>query len=167
MNRLDRHRLRWMDVVYEPGEIKVVAFDAEGREAETQIIRTAGKPHHLELVTDRTQLTATPVDTEGRATDTPDLAFVTVRVVDKDGNLCPDADPQLFFEVNGAGRFNSCCNGDATSTEVFVKPTMRAIFMVNWSWWWKLRRKLEQPPLTVSGKGLRKGSVQLHIDSKK
>ena len=166
MNRLDRHRLRWMDVVYEPGEIKVVAFDAEGREAETQIIRTAGKPHHLELVTDRTQLTATPVDTEGRATDTPDLAFVTVRVVDKDGNLCPDADPQLFFEVNGAGRFNSCCNGDATSTEVFVKPTMRAfhgelVVVV------EATKKAGTATLTVSGKGLRKGSVQLHIDSKK
>lgn len=78
----------------------------------------------------------------------------------------PDADPQLFFEVNGAGRFNSCCNGDATSTEVFVKPTMRAfhgelVVVV------EATKKAGTATLTVSGKGLRKGSVQLHIDSKK
>jgi len=65
------------------------------------------------------------------------MAFVTVRVVDKDGNLCPDADTQLKFAVSGkpavkgdkgqyVARFNSCCNGDATSLEVFTAPTMKA-----------------------------------------
>ena len=166
MNRLDRHRLRWMDVAYEPGEVKVVAYDAEGREAETKIIRTAGKPHHLELIADRTQLSATPVNAEGYATDTPDLAFVTVRVVDKDGNLCPDADTQLSFDVSGAARFNSCCNGDATSTEVFVAPTMKAfhgevVVVV------EATKNKGIATLTVSGKGLRKGNIQLSIESKK
>ena len=67
------------------------------------------------------------MDSEGNALDTPDMAFVTVRVVDKDGNLCPDAANQLSFTVKGdAARFNSCCNGDATSLEVFTKPTMKA-----------------------------------------
>ena len=59
-----------------------------------------------------------------------------------------------------------CCNGDATSTEVFVKPTMRAfhgelVVVV------EATKKAGTATLTVSGKGLRKGSVQLHIDSKK
>jgi len=50
---------------------------------------------------------------------------VTVSVVDKDGNLCPDAANQLTFSVSGSAKFNSACNGDATSTEVFTKPTMK------------------------------------------
>ena len=49
-----RYRLMWMDVPYEPGEVKVVAYDASGKPAEEKVIRTAGKPHHLELVADRT-----------------------------------------------------------------------------------------------------------------
>ena len=125
-NRLNRYRLRWMDVKYEPGEIKVVAYNAKGKKAAEQVVRTAGKPHHLELVADRSELTATPM-ADGQAQDTPDLAFVTVRVVDKDGNLCPDADNEISFTVKGkSARFNSCCNGDATSTEVFTQPRMRA-----------------------------------------
>ena len=126
-NRLNRYRLRWMDTRYEAGEVRVVVYDAAGNKAAEKVVRTAGKPHHLELVADRTLLNALPTDSEGRRTDTPDLAFVTVRVVDKDGNLCPDAANQLAFNVKGkAARFNSCCNGDATSTEVFTKPTMKA-----------------------------------------
>ena len=126
-NRLNRYRLRWMDTKYEPGEIRVVAYDENGRKAAEKVIKTAGKPHHLELVGDRLRLDKTPVDANGNAMDTPDLSFVTVRIVDKDGNLCPDADNQLSFKVSGAAaKFNSCCNGDATSLEVFKNPTMKA-----------------------------------------
>ena len=71
----------WMDVPYEPGEVKVVAYDASGKPAEEKVVRTSGKPHHLEVIADRDQLTA----------DGKDLAYITVRVVDKDGNLCPRA----------------------------------------------------------------------------
>ena len=53
-----RYRLMWMDVPYEPGEVKVVAYDVSGNPAEEKVIRTAGKPHHLELVADRTRLSA-------------------------------------------------------------------------------------------------------------
>ena len=146
-NRLDRYRLRWMDVRYEPGELKVVAYDKDGNVAATEVVRTAGKPHHIELVQSDVlqaqagtwQLRATPVDMNDQLMDTPELAFVTVRVVDKDGNVCPMADNQLQFKVTGrpargiraakgqyVAAFNSCCNGDATSTEVFTDPTMKA-----------------------------------------
>ena len=119
-SRLDRYRLRWNEVVYELGEIKVVAFDAAGRPAAERTVRTAGAPHHLELAADRTQLMALSPD------DTPDLAFVTVRVVDGNGDLCPDADLRLNFSAEGAVRFKAACNGDATSLEPFVNPTMKA-----------------------------------------
>ena len=124
-NRLDRYRLRWMNVKYEPGEIKVVAYDVNGNKADEKIIKTAGKPHHLDLEADRNSINATPM-LNGEPQDSPDLSFVTVSVVDKDGNLCPDAANQLSFSVSGAAKFNSACNGDATSIETFSSPTMKA-----------------------------------------
>ena len=119
-SRLDRYRLRWRNVVYSPGALKVVAYDAAGRPAAEKVVRTAGKPHHLEIAADRTQLAALSPDC------TPDLAFVTVKIVDERGNLCPDADLRLNFSTDGAVRFKAACNGDATSLEPFVKPTMKA-----------------------------------------
>jgi len=114
-SRLDRYRLRWNNVKYQPGEIKVVAYDADGRKAEEKIVRTAGKVAALKLETDRREIAA----------DGDDLAFITVTMVDKDGNVVPDADQQLAFEVSGAGTFKAVCNGDATSLESFAQPTMR------------------------------------------
>ncbi len=119
-SRLDRYRLRWNEVVYEPGELKVVAYDAAGKAVAEKRIRTAGAPHHLEVTSDRNRLA--PMS----AADTPDLAFVTVRIVDKDGNLCPDADCRVTFSASGSIGFKAVCNGDATSLESFVKPTMKA-----------------------------------------
>ena len=111
-----RYRLMWMDVKYEPGTIKVVALDDNGTPVAEKEIHTAGEPHHLELQADREVMNA----------DGNDLIFVTVSVVDKDGNLCPNADNQLNFEVSGAGKFKAVCNGDATSLELFHLPTMKA-----------------------------------------
>jgi hypothetical protein len=111
-----RYRLMWMDVPYEPGELKVVAYDASGKPAEEKIVRTAGKPHHLELVADRTRLAA----------DGKDLAYITVRVVDKDGNLCQSDNRLVSFSVKGAGRYRAAANGDATSLDLFHLPKMPA-----------------------------------------
>ena len=116
--RLDRYRLRWNEVKYEPGEIKVVVYDAEGKAAGENTIRTAGKPAqlHLDVWTQASgQLKA----------DGEDLAFVTVSLTDAKGTLIPDADDQLTFEVTGAGTFEAVCNGDATSLESFKRPTMK------------------------------------------
>lgn len=111
-----RYRLMWMDVPYEAGELKVVAYDKDGRPAEEKIVRTAGKPHHLEVVADRMQLTA----------DGKDLAYLTVRVVDKDGNLCPADNRLVTFSVKGAGTFRAAANGDATCLDLFHLPRMHA-----------------------------------------
>ena len=111
-----RYRLMWMDVPYEPGELKVVAYDAAGKPVEEKTVHTAGKPHHLELVADRTRLVA----------DGKDLAYITVRVVDKDGNLCPSDNRLVSFSVKGAGRYRAAANGDATSLDLFHLPKMPA-----------------------------------------
>ena len=56
----------------------------------------------------------------------PLLRYYRVRIVDADGNLCPDADDRVNVSVSGGGRFRGICNGDATSLEVFTEPTMKA-----------------------------------------
>lgn len=111
-----RYRLMWTDVPYEPGELKVVAYDNSGKKVEEKTVRTAGKPHHLEVVVDRTALSA----------DGKDLAYITVRVVDKDGNLCPADDRLVSFTVKGAGSFRAAANGDATCLDLFHLPRMHA-----------------------------------------
>ena len=114
-SRLDRYRLRWNDVVYQPGELKVVAYDDNGKVVGEKVVMTAGKPERLVLEPDRRVIAA----------DGCDLAFVTVSLRDAQGTLIPDADNQLTFEVSGAGAFKAACNGDATSLEPFTLPTMR------------------------------------------
>ncbi|GHV49444.1 beta-galactosidase [Bacteroidia bacterium] len=114
--RQRRYRLMWMDAKYEPGVIKVVAYNEKGQAVAEKEVRTAGKPHHLELSADRLSLEA-----NGK-----DLAFVTVKVVDKDGNLCPEASNSIRFKVSGAGSFRAAGNGDATNLEQFHLPKMSA-----------------------------------------
>ena len=114
-SRLDRYRLRWQNVKYEKGEIKVVVYDEQGNKAGEKTVKTAGKPAKLQLTADRSTIAA----------DGNDLAFITVSLTDKNGTLCPDADHLLEFKVTGAATFNSVCNGDATSLEVFTSPTMK------------------------------------------
>lgn len=109
-----RYRLMWMDVIYEPGEVKVIAYDEQGKAMEEKVVRTAGKPDHLELVVDRTELTA----------DGKDLAYITVRMVDKEGNLCPVDTRMVNFSVKGAGKYRAAANGDATSLDLFHLPKM-------------------------------------------
>ena len=116
--RLDRYRLRWNHVKYEPGEIKVVVYDAQGNVAGEQTVRTAGKPAELKLET-------WTANEAGLNADGDDLAFVTVSLTDAEGTLIPQADDQLTFEVTGTGSFEAVCNGDATSLEPFKKPTMK------------------------------------------
>lgn len=114
LERQKRYRLMWMDTVYEPGTVKVVAYDSEGNAVMEKEIHTAGKPHHIELTADRTHLTA----------DGKDLSFINVRVVDRNGNLCPDASHKIKFNVRGAGSYRAAANGDPINLEMFHQPQM-------------------------------------------
>ncbi|WP_251622871.1 beta-galactosidase GalB [Odoribacter lunatus] len=116
LSRQTRYRLMWMDTRYEPGTVKVIAYDENGQPVAQQEIHTAGTPHHLELTADRTILQA----------NGQDLAFITVKVVDKNGNLCPDASQLIHFKVKGAGTYRASANGDATCIKQFHKPEMTA-----------------------------------------
>ncbi|MDY4175631.1 MAG: glycoside hydrolase family 2 TIM barrel-domain containing protein [Bacteroidales bacterium] len=113
-SKLDRYRLRWNDVKYEPGEIAVVAYDADGNETGRDTVRTAGAPAALRLTADKPVLSAKQAD----------MAFVTVEMVDERGTLVPNASDTLVVEVSGAGQFKAACNGDATSLTPFVSNKM-------------------------------------------
>lgn len=112
--RLDRYRLRWNNVKYEPGELRVVAYNYDGTVADTQTVRTAGASAHIVLKADRTTLN--PAE--------DDLAFVTVSLTDRDGNPCPTASNLIKASVKGAGCLRATCNGDATSLVPFTSDSM-------------------------------------------
>ena len=119
---IDRYRLRWNDVRYEPGEIRVVVYDANGVRRGESVCRTAGTPYKL-VVTQQSL-----DEYRGQKTlraDGDDMAFFVVQAVDKNGNLCPEANHQITVHVSGAAHFKGMCNGDATSFEVFTQPTMK------------------------------------------
>ena len=113
-SRLDRYRLRWNNVKYEPGEIRVVAYDYDGSPKAEKTIRTAGAPARIVLKADRSSISS-----KGE-----DLSFVTVSVVDKDGNACATATNKMKFHVTGAAKFRAACNGDATSLVPFNSTEM-------------------------------------------
>ena len=114
--RQKRYRLMWMDTRYEPGEVKAVAYDENGRKRAEQIVRTAGKPYRIVLKADKDTLDADLRD--------EDLAFVTVSVVDREGNLCPDAQHTVKFSVRGAGYYKAGANGNPVCLEPFGRPQM-------------------------------------------
>jgi beta-galactosidase len=109
-SRLDRYRLRWNDVVYEPGELKVVAYGPGGKVVSERKVRTAGAAAWVKLEKRRFG----------------NLLFVEATVVDSPGNWVPSFNGRLTIEAKGELRFKAVCNGDATSVESFVKPEMNA-----------------------------------------
>ncbi|MDQ0638634.1 beta-galactosidase [Pedobacter sp. W3I1] len=146
----NRYRLMWMDVKYEPGTLKVVAFDSNGKPVAEEKVMTAGKPYKIVLTPDRKEIKA----------DGKDLSFITVSVVDQNGIPCPTATNALNFEVKGAGAFKAVCNGDATSLESFVKPTMK-LFSGKLVVVVQAGKKGGVLQLKVKGKGLQDGGVEI------
>ena len=132
-SRLDRYRLRWNNVKYEPGEIRVVTYNQYGEKVGEDVKRTAGEPAQMKFSVETPDHEPIACMVEGCTdehnvllnADGKDLAFITVSLLDKDGNECPLADDELTFEVTGAGTFKAACNGDATSLEPFTHPHMK------------------------------------------
>lgn len=151
--RQKRYRLMWMDTKYEPGTVKVVAYDEDGNAVAEKEIRTAGKPHRLVLEADRNVISA----------DGKDLSFITVSVVDRNGNLCPNLSELVKFNVKGAGSYRAGANGDPSSLDLFHLPQMhlfngKLVAIVESS---------ETPgtiTLEANAKGLRKGSIKIQTN---
>ena len=146
-----RYRLMWNDVVYQKGELRVVAYDAEGNVAASESVRTAGKPYALHLECDRTSI----------ARDGEDLAYVTVSVVDKDGNTVPADTREVLASVSGAGEFRAIANGDPCSLELFHHPHMH-LFAGKLTVIVRSKVNAEGPVLLkVNAKGLKAAEMEL------
>lgn len=109
------YRLRWDDVVYQPGTLKVVAY-RNGKRWATDEVRTAGAPARLKLTPDCDKICA----------NGNDLAFVTVSVTDKNGVMAPRADNRIHFDVEGPGEIVATDNGDPTDFEPFPSCDRKA-----------------------------------------
>lgn len=110
----NRYRLMWNNVRYQPGELRVVIYDDNGAIKAEKAVRTAGRPHHLVATVNRNTLAPTG----------DDLAYITIQVADKDGNIVPIDNRRVKFSVSGAGTFEATANGDPTSLLPFQNPEM-------------------------------------------
>ncbi len=146
-----RYRLIWEDVPYESGELKVTALSG-GKTVMEKTVRTAGKPHHIELETSANLLKA----------DGKDLAYVTATVVDDQGTPCPEDSSLLSFKVSGAGSFRAAANGDPTCLDLFHVPKMHA-FSGRLSILVQAGTRPGKAVLEVSGEGLEKGIIAIKV----
>ncbi len=116
MGQIERYRLMWNDVVYEPGEVKVVAYDDSGNAVMEKSIFTAGAEHHILLSADRDRISA----------DGEDLVYITATVVDAEGNVCPHSTARINFASEG-GEIVATDNGDQRETEAFARPDKKCL----------------------------------------
>jgi beta-galactosidase len=115
LNGQPAYRIRWDDVPYEPGELKVVAYK-DGKKWATDTVKTTGEARRLELQPDRATI----------AGDGHDISFVTLRVVDKSGNVVPRSKNLIHFSVSGPGEIVATDNGDATDLTAFPSRDRKA-----------------------------------------
>ncbi len=116
--KADEHQYHVMwRVKFEPGEVKAVSRK-NGKVVAVQTIHTAGAPDHIRLTANRTQMQA----------DGKSLSFVTVEVVDKQGNICPNADNEIYFSLKGKATIAGVDNGAQWSLERFKDNKRRALY---------------------------------------
>jgi beta-galactosidase len=144
------YRFRWDDVVYEPGTLKVVAYK-KGKKWATDEVETAGAAAGLKLEPDRSAIRA----------DGSDLAFVTMTVTDKNGEIAPRADDRVHFEIDGPGEIVATDNGDPANFESFPSHDRKAF---NGLCLVIIRAKANQPgkiTLSATSDGLKTGEVSI------
>jgi beta-galactosidase len=146
------YRLQWDDVVYQPGELKAVAYK-NGEIWAEDIMKTTGKAYQLSMSADRSAVAA----------DGKDLIFITVRIEDKNKLLVPRSNNRLNFSITGPGKIIATDNGDATNHESFQSKTRLAynglcLVIV-------AAEKGATGAMTVKAesKGLKSGSVTINI----
>jgi beta-galactosidase len=109
------YRLRWDDVIYEPGELKVIAYK-NGKVWAQDIVKTTGEAANVSMQADRTNIKS----------DGADLSFITVKITDKTGLMVPRSKNLIHFEISGAGEIVATDNGDATDLSSFQSTNRKA-----------------------------------------
>ena len=153
-----QYHVMWR-VKFVPGELVAVAR-RDGEVVATRTIRTAGAPHGIRLSIDPHTPLARGIKPEANGKS---LAFVVAEVVDKDGNVCPNAANDLFFSIEGDAHIAGVDNGDPASTERFQAGNRRAFYgkcLV------VLRMGKEAGTVSLTAKGVDLQKAQLTIETK-
>lgn len=138
-------------VKYEPGILKAVSRK-DGKVVLTDEIHTAGAPAKVELVADRKI-----INTDGK-----DLSFITVKILDKDGNTVPDADNLVNFKINGGAFIAAVDNGDETSHDPF-KADYRKAFNGLALAIVQAKEKAGEVTFTATSEGLQPATITLQL----
>jgi beta-galactosidase len=109
------YRLRWDDVLYKPGELKVIAYK-NGKKWAENIVKTTGESAQLIVSSDRAKIHA----------DGKDLAFITVRIADENGLTVPRTKNPVSFKIEGPGEIVATDNGDPTNLVPFPSHNRQA-----------------------------------------
>lgn len=145
------YRLRWDSVIYEPGELKVIAYK-NGKQWAKDIVKTTDQPYQIKMSADRQTI----------HTDGKDLSFIIVEIKDKNGLLVPDANNNLTFSIEGPGEIVATDNGDPTSLVSFAsleRPAFNGLCLVI------VRSEPKQTgtvKLKVESKTLKEATILLH-----
>jgi beta-galactosidase len=108
-------RLVWDDVIYQPGELKAVAYK-DGKEWATDVVKTTGPAAKLALQADRPAIKANGAD----------LSFITLRIADAAGLTVPRTHNLVKFSVTGPGEIVATDNGNPISFESFQSLERKA-----------------------------------------
>ncbi|MCH5248216.1 MAG: DUF4982 domain-containing protein [Muribaculaceae bacterium] len=149
---MTRYRLIWDDVVYEPGELFVQAYDEQGNPVKSVSMKTAGKADHIVLTPNHPTMKA----------DGEDLVYVTVQIADKNGVILPTESREVKFKVTGDATFLATANGDPTSLRSFQEPVMD-LFSGACTVILKAGEKPGVATLTVTAKGVKKGTLKIDV----
>jgi beta-galactosidase len=144
------YRFRWEDVRYQSGSIKAVGYASDGVLLCEKEIKTAGPAAKVELIPDRSIINS----------DNADLSFITVKITDNEGVICPTADNLVHFEISGQGVLAAVGNGDPTCLESYQK-SVRSAFNGLCLLVIKSTREPGEISITASSENLQESSVKL------
>ncbi len=111
----EAYRLRWDNVIYEPGELKAIAYK-DGKKWAEDSVKTTGKAYTVKLTADRNRIKA----------DGCDLSFITIDIVDNNGNIVPRSNNMVNLSITGPGVIEATGNGDATNSDCFKNTSRNA-----------------------------------------
>ena len=147
---VSKYRLMWQ-VPYAPGTLRAIGYK-NGKQMAVDEVRTAGAPARIALAPDRASITA----------DGDDLSFVTVRVEDRDGNLCPLSDNLVRFKIDGPGKIAAVDNGNAASVEPFQADYRKAFNGMALAIVRSDRAKPGKIRISATADGLQSAEVTIH-----
>ena len=95
-----------------------MGYNSDGEVICSKEILTAGPPSKIELIPDRSTILS----------DGTDLSFITVKITDSMGNLCPEAENLVHFTIEGEGALGCVGNGDPACIESYQENSRSAIW---------------------------------------